>query len=349
MKVPSPIGGLNFRDAQNRLPPTDAKKLDNWIPDSGYCRIRESGLESVNLQNTLIPECAPYSCSAITEYFVDWQTLVWEDEPTEFPYASSDSGASLTCTNSGFGGNFNKIQAGAILGPDYCELESNWCFNSDYAPGVRPPGYITTGVLDENQITMAAVIGPASGSTRITGTLFNNQHALRYTSNGIGGYNTEARVQVVASGTDVGSGVFEDTEFQLIIYDALGPGSDLVEAIYIGDATETYLIVIECSISDPIIGSTSISYDIDAKVCVTGASLGTKSASYTGRHTPISGGVISNTFSVSVRPTWFFYASVLNIYGIHAAQDGVSYPCGESGVSFLRNFSTYTPPAYCND
>lgn len=349
MKVPSPIGGLNFRDAQNRLPPTDAKKLDNWIPDSGYCRIRESGTESANLGGIFVPECEPYSCSALTEYFVDWQTLVWQVEPSSFPFPSGDSGSNLSSTNLGFGGNFQKTTAGALLGPDYCGTESNWCFLSSYAPGVRAPGYITTGVLDESLITMAAVIGPASGSTRITGTLFDNQHALRYTSNGIGGYNTRARVQVVASGTDVGGGVYEGTEFQLIIYDALGPGSDLVEAIYIGDATETYLIVVECSISDPIIGSTSISYDIDAKLCVTGAILGTKSASYTGRHTPVSGGVISNTFSVSVRPTWFFYACDLNLYGIHALQNGASYPCGESGVSFLRNFSSYTPPGYCSD
>lgn len=78
MKVPSPIGGLNFRDAKNRLPPTDAKKLDNWIPDSGYCRIRESGSEQANVGPAIIPECAPYDCEAyedqLAEY--DMDTLV---------------------------------------------------------------------------------------------------------------------------------------------------------------------------------------------------------------------------------------------------------------------------------
>lgn len=49
MKLPSPTGGLNYLTAENRQAPTDARVLDNWIPDTGFCRIRESGIEAADI------------------------------------------------------------------------------------------------------------------------------------------------------------------------------------------------------------------------------------------------------------------------------------------------------------
>lgn len=50
---PSPVTGLNFLESEDSLPPTDARVLDNWIPDAGYCRVRESGTEITDITSAL--------------------------------------------------------------------------------------------------------------------------------------------------------------------------------------------------------------------------------------------------------------------------------------------------------
>lgn len=52
-KIPAPVGGLNYLTSDNRMSEIDAKVLDNWIPDTGYCRVRESGIESADLSDGL--------------------------------------------------------------------------------------------------------------------------------------------------------------------------------------------------------------------------------------------------------------------------------------------------------
>lgn len=274
-------------------------------------------------------DCGANACSSLEDYFGSWQQLSWVDEPTVFPFPSSESGASLTCTNASFGGNFDKTQSGADLGPEYCEGDSQWALISDYAPGIRDPGYITTGVFDENRVTMAAVIAPASGSSRITGTLFNNQHDIQFSFNGSGGNSAGARVNVVASGVDSGGGVFTDTKVTLTIWHAFGEGSHYTDEIELGDANEAYIITIKGNISDPIIEPTAIKYDIDASVCVAGVNFGSQTIEYQSRITRVSGGTISGVSSVSPRSTWFFYACDLNLYGIHVSQEGADYSCEE--------------------
>lgn len=313
------------------------------------CRPKDAEDDAEDYYYDQNPECAPYSCSALVGYFGVWDNLVWTTEPSndDFPFPSSESGAALGCTNTVFGGNFNKTTAGASLSPDYCDLTSNWCLISAYAPGIREPGFITTGVLDENTISVAMVIGPASGSSRITGTLFNNQHTLRFSYNGVGGNNVEARVQVVASGVDAGAGVFTDTKITLIIWHAFGTGSHYNQEIVIGDVSEPLLVVVKGNISDPIIGATTIKYAIDAMLSVTGKNFGTQTVDYSETITRVSGGTISGAFSVSSRGTWIAQAADLNMYGIHVSQDGSEIDTDQARLAYLRNFTDYESPDYC--
>lgn len=54
MKVqnaPAPIGGLNYLTSDDAMSPSDAKRLDNWIADAGFCRIRESGALSADVSD----------------------------------------------------------------------------------------------------------------------------------------------------------------------------------------------------------------------------------------------------------------------------------------------------------
>lgn len=39
-QIPTPIGGLNAKDALSAMPPTDAVILDNFFPDATYCELR---------------------------------------------------------------------------------------------------------------------------------------------------------------------------------------------------------------------------------------------------------------------------------------------------------------------
>lgn len=289
-------------------------------------------------KSEVLRACGGSSCASLEEYFGSWQELSWAEEPTEVPFPSSESGATLGWTNGdSFGGNFATTQAGAGLGPDYCQGPSSWCLISDFADGVRDPGYITTNVLDENLVTMAAVIGPASGSTRITGTLFNNQHSISFVYNSVGGNSVDTRITVDASGVDSGGGVFTDTTITLKVWNVGGTGVHYTDSIYIGDASESYIITIKGNISDPIIESTAIKYDISASVCVAGVAFGTQTMEYENRITRVSGGTIGAVSSISVRPTWFFYACDLNLYGIHVSQLGVDYDC-EAALDSLQGF-----------
>jgi hypothetical protein len=47
--ITAPVGGLNYLASFELMQPTDARILDNWIPDTGFCRIRESGTEEADL------------------------------------------------------------------------------------------------------------------------------------------------------------------------------------------------------------------------------------------------------------------------------------------------------------
>lgn len=38
--IPAPTGGLNLRDHDLLMPETDARTLENFVPDNGYCRMR---------------------------------------------------------------------------------------------------------------------------------------------------------------------------------------------------------------------------------------------------------------------------------------------------------------------
>jgi hypothetical protein len=41
VSVPSPTGGWNARDSRDKMEPTDAVKLINWVPRAGYCETRK--------------------------------------------------------------------------------------------------------------------------------------------------------------------------------------------------------------------------------------------------------------------------------------------------------------------
>ena len=38
--IPAPLLGLNTRDNYTQLQPTEARVLENWLPDEGSCRVR---------------------------------------------------------------------------------------------------------------------------------------------------------------------------------------------------------------------------------------------------------------------------------------------------------------------
>lgn len=52
-ELTAPVGGLNYLSSDEMMEPTDAKVLDNWIPDAGFCRVRESGEEEADLSGVL--------------------------------------------------------------------------------------------------------------------------------------------------------------------------------------------------------------------------------------------------------------------------------------------------------
>ncbi len=60
--VPSPVGGVNARDALAEMPPTDAVVMDNWFPNLSYLQIRNgSQTWSTGLPNAAVETIMAYN------------------------------------------------------------------------------------------------------------------------------------------------------------------------------------------------------------------------------------------------------------------------------------------------
>jgi len=63
--IPAPFGGWNTRDSLDAMPPTDAVKLINWIPDVGKVSVRRGNAAHVTLGGTNVDTLAEYNAKGV--------------------------------------------------------------------------------------------------------------------------------------------------------------------------------------------------------------------------------------------------------------------------------------------
>lgn len=78
VNVEAPVGGWNARDALDNMKPADAVELVNWIPDSGYCRLRRGSKVYASGLGGEVKTLAEYHFGATRKFFAAANGSLWD-------------------------------------------------------------------------------------------------------------------------------------------------------------------------------------------------------------------------------------------------------------------------------
>lgn len=94
VNIQAPVGGWNARDSLDDMPPEDAVLLENWVPDSGYCRLRGgSELYTSGLGGDVLT-LAEYHAAGVRKFLAAADGNLWDITDGSAP-VSLASGYSL--------------------------------------------------------------------------------------------------------------------------------------------------------------------------------------------------------------------------------------------------------------
>src|SRR4051812_41895359 len=77
--LPPPVGGWNKRDALPSMPPGDAVRLDNWIPDTASVRLRKGFASWATGMTDAVESLMEYAPpSGANKLFAATATTIWD-------------------------------------------------------------------------------------------------------------------------------------------------------------------------------------------------------------------------------------------------------------------------------
>lgn len=76
--LPSPVGGWNARDSVAAMAPTDAVIMDNWFPDTDYCKVRNGYTNHVTGITGQVETLMQYSSGAARKLFAAATTAIYD-------------------------------------------------------------------------------------------------------------------------------------------------------------------------------------------------------------------------------------------------------------------------------
>jgi hypothetical protein len=233
--LPPPVGGWNKRDALPSMPPSDAVRLDNWIPDTASVRLRKGYASwATGMTNAVesLMEYAPPTGS--NKLFAATSNTIWDA-------TASGAASSVTTTSNG------SLSNGRWQHAQFANTTGNYLYlcNGADTPRYYDGSVWTNSTFAGSGLTIANLIGVISHMNRLWFIEKNTLNAWYGGTSSISGTLTKflppfklggSLLAMASWSRDGGSGpddnlVFLSTKGEAAVYAGTDPASASTSAL----------------------------------------------------------------------------------------------------------------------